>query len=41
MSVRVTLLPLGVASDGVNGAILLTAPVDGDGRDGDGAGAKT
>jgi two-component system, chemotaxis family, CheB/CheR fusion protein len=37
VTVRVTLLPYGETSDGVNGAILLTAPVDGrDGSSGDG-----
>ena len=44
VAVRVTLMPFGVAPD-INGAILLTAPLDGsDGRDGaggsDGAGAE-
>jgi two-component system, chemotaxis family, CheB/CheR fusion protein len=34
MDVTVTLLPFGVSADGVQGAILLTAPLDG--RDGDG-----
>src|SRR4051794_12235572 len=37
MNVSVTLLPFGVSADGVQGAIMLTAPVDGrDGRDGSG-----
>jgi two-component system CheB/CheR fusion protein len=45
VAVRVTLMPFGVAPD-INGAILLTAPLDGsDGRDGaggsDGTGAET
>jgi two-component system, chemotaxis family, CheB/CheR fusion protein len=35
VTVRVTLLPFGVQSDGVNGAILLTAPLDGHDGNGD------
>jgi two-component system CheB/CheR fusion protein len=42
VTVKVTLLPLGVTPDAVSGAILLTAPLDGDGSHGsdgsDGAG---
>jgi two-component system CheB/CheR fusion protein len=35
VDVTVTLLPFGVSADGVQGAIMLTAPLDGrDGRDG-------